>query len=217
MSIRAIAWAFEQDVPPTSKLVLLKLADNANDEGWCWPAQSTLARHTSLTRETVNRHISKLEAAGLLAVKRRTQEGVNLPNYYRLNLGGVVTEDHTGCDRRSQGVVTEDHTNRQKATVTEPKESARPQKPDWVDQQVWSDLLAARRAKKAPLTATAWSRIEGQIREGESKGYDPNDMLAEMVAAGWQGFRVDWYERRTGKNSATARNAVSMWLENGDE
>lgn len=119
MSIRAISWAFDAEVPPTTKLVLLKLADNSNDDGYCWPSQSTIARHTGLTRETINRHIRKLRHEGLVEIRHRMEDGVSLPNHYRLNLGGVVTENHRGCDGESQGVVTENHTEPSVRTVNE--------------------------------------------------------------------------------------------------
>lgn len=110
MSIKAIGWAFDQKVPPTTKLVLLKLADNANDDGWCWPSQSTLAKHTGLSRKSISRHIKNLSDAGLIEVKHRQRDGVSLPNHYLLNLRGVGSESHRGGVRESLGVGSESHT-----------------------------------------------------------------------------------------------------------
>lgn len=115
MSIRYLSWAWGQEVgSATTKIVLLKLADNSNDEGLSWPSQSYLAKHTELTRETINRHIKKLADAGILEVIHRSQDGVSLPNHYQFpkidGARGVVTEDHRGCDGESQGGVTENHT-----------------------------------------------------------------------------------------------------------
>jgi hypothetical protein len=39
------------------KLVLLALADCANDEGRCWPSASTLARKTGEGERTVRRAV----------------------------------------------------------------------------------------------------------------------------------------------------------------
>ena len=151
MSIKAIAWAFEQDVPPTTKLVLLKLADNANDEGLCWPAQSTLSRHTGLARETVNRHVKKLEQLGILKIRRRSKEGVSLPNHYLLNLRGVVTENHRGSDSESHGVVTEDHTEPSGSTVSKPNGQTAPDR----FREFWEAYPKKRDRKKA---RDAWKR-----------------------------------------------------------
>jgi Helix-turn-helix domain len=54
----------------TQKLVLLKLADNANDAGVCWPSVANIASHCDLTEEGVRNQIKKLAASGLLEVER---------------------------------------------------------------------------------------------------------------------------------------------------
>lgn len=54
----------------TQKLVLLALADNANDQGECWPSMETIARKCDLSVQGVRNHIQKLEAYGLLGVDR---------------------------------------------------------------------------------------------------------------------------------------------------
>ncbi|MBK6707558.1 MAG: helix-turn-helix domain-containing protein [Sphingomonadales bacterium] len=44
MSIQIMTVVWELDLPDSEKLALLALADNANDEGYCWPSMATLAR-----------------------------------------------------------------------------------------------------------------------------------------------------------------------------
>ena len=40
MSGKVVGWAMEQITgSPTAKLVLIKLADNANEHGICWPSK----------------------------------------------------------------------------------------------------------------------------------------------------------------------------------
>lgn len=88
MSWRATSWAAEQRTgSPISKLVLLKLADNANDEGACWPSLETIADHTELSRRTVQDHLTRLEGMGLIAVEeRKAGSGATLSNLYRLSV-----------------------------------------------------------------------------------------------------------------------------------
>lgn len=76
------------------------------------------------------------------------------------------------------------------------------QRPDDIDEQVWSDFLAHRRQKKAKLTPTAWKTIRKQLDLGIEKGHDPNEMLAVAMAAGWQGFEFEWYLNRKRKQTA---------------
>lgn len=126
MSIKAISWAFEQKLKPGPKLVLLKLADNANDEGYCWPSMTHVCEHTGLSRSSVIRHIKSLEAAGLLETKRRSKDGVNLPNHYQLplpNLEGVVSPcDQGGVTMTPGGGVTVTPKPSVDRTVNEPSE-----------------------------------------------------------------------------------------------
>lgn len=49
MSIRAMTWAWSITLPPTPKLVLMALADIADDTGLCWPSHSALAAKCSPT------------------------------------------------------------------------------------------------------------------------------------------------------------------------
>jgi len=91
VSIRFISWAFEVDgLSSSEKFVLVKLADNANDEGECWPSLDYIARHTSLSRPTVVKVIKKLEEIGVLEVTREKLGKVNLPNRYRLRDGDTA-------------------------------------------------------------------------------------------------------------------------------
>ena len=54
----------------TEKLVLLALADNANDQGVCWPSIATLAKKCDLTEQGVLNRIDLLEKAGQISIKK---------------------------------------------------------------------------------------------------------------------------------------------------
>ncbi|HEY7821260.1 MAG TPA: helix-turn-helix domain-containing protein, partial [Acidimicrobiia bacterium] len=65
MSIEALNWAWEQSCPnPTSKLVLMALADHANSDGECWPAMKRIAQLSGISPRQVSTHITNLEALG---------------------------------------------------------------------------------------------------------------------------------------------------------
>ncbi len=59
-----------------AKLVLLKLADNANDQGIAWPHIETIVSDTSLCRSSVFRALDKLEELGLITRSRGRNEVV---------------------------------------------------------------------------------------------------------------------------------------------
>lgn len=72
MSIRIMSAAWLADLPATEKLVLLALADNANDEGHCWPAVSTIMRKCGHGERTVRRSIKALIDKGHLKQNHRS-------------------------------------------------------------------------------------------------------------------------------------------------
>jgi hypothetical protein len=57
-------------MPPSPKAVLISLADNANDQGHCWPSIDTIGERTCLSRRAVIDAIKWLEAAGALTADR---------------------------------------------------------------------------------------------------------------------------------------------------
>jgi hypothetical protein len=90
-------------VSPTHKFVLVCLADQANEQGYCWPAVCTIAEWTCLSDRTVQRAIRDLCAAGLLSVTKRsgrsTMYQVHPP---QSNMGGdtlspPMAEGVSGC------------------------------------------------------------------------------------------------------------------------
>lgn len=85
------------------KLVLIKLADNANDSGVCWPSLSTIARVCSISRRSVINHINALEEAGLLKVTHRKGEKGNATNMYQLCLGGENSAPATNSEKPVHG------------------------------------------------------------------------------------------------------------------
>ena len=58
-----------------------------------------------------------------------------------------------------------------------------------VDAQVAADWIKVRKAKKAPLTATAW---EGVKREALLAGLTPAQAVKSATENGWQGFKASW-------------------------
>lgn len=108
MSIHVISWALKQKTgSSTAKLVLIKLADNADHTGFCWPSLEHIAEETELSRRAVIDNIRKLEKLGLVSVTRRKTEGVNLPNRYQLAVTGEVHKVRKGSERRAPEPISE--------------------------------------------------------------------------------------------------------------
>lgn len=87
MSLMMMDRAFKVRVGnPARKLVLVKLADNANDNGECWPSYGHIARECEMGKSTVRAHIKALEDAGYLVINNRRNGGINKSNMYQLTL-----------------------------------------------------------------------------------------------------------------------------------
>lgn len=72
MSIAALNWAWNQECPnATSKLVLLALADKANEDGECWPGMDTVAKMAGVSVRQISTHLTRLEEWGLIERRRR--------------------------------------------------------------------------------------------------------------------------------------------------
>jgi uncharacterized protein YdaU (DUF1376 family) len=74
-------------------------------------------------------------------------------------------------------------------------------RPEDVDQDVWDDFLAIRKAKRAVLTQTA---LDGIQREAGKAGWSLNDAIRETVSRGWQSFKADWVANSQNKPTETA-------------
>lgn len=83
MSITLMSRVWETALPSTQKMVLLALADNANDQGRsCFPSIKTLSEKCTTSIRAVQTHIASLEEAGLIARKVR----INVTSEYTLNV-----------------------------------------------------------------------------------------------------------------------------------
>jgi len=114
MSIRAISAAIEMDLQPSDKLILILLANNANDEtGDCFPSQSYLAKRSGLSRGHVNKIIKRLEAGNLVdVIPQYRDDGGRRSNRYRLNMyvtGGVRLDDSPSKETTQDPVITDDN------------------------------------------------------------------------------------------------------------
>lgn len=72
MSIWATAWAYEQTVKPVGrKFILVAIADFADEDGYCFPSQETLATMTDQGVSTVREHLKALETERLIRREHR--------------------------------------------------------------------------------------------------------------------------------------------------
>lgn len=69
-------------------LLLLALADFANDEGECWPSQATLALKTRMSERSVIRMVKKLAEQGAIFIQQE-RRGRSTRNSYTIIFGAL--------------------------------------------------------------------------------------------------------------------------------
>lgn len=92
---------------PLRKLVLVKLADNANDQGESWPSVPYIAEQCEISERSVQNHINALVKMGLVRVEsRKSANGLNQSNIYHLCLDATAVsgESPAPCGANPAGV-----------------------------------------------------------------------------------------------------------------
>ncbi|MCU6273320.1 helix-turn-helix domain-containing protein [Morganella morganii] len=80
------------------KLVLVKLADNANDQGESWPSVPYIAEQCEMSERSVQNHINALVEMGLVRIEsRKSANGLNQSNIYHLRLNAAVVSGESAA------------------------------------------------------------------------------------------------------------------------
>jgi hypothetical protein len=93
-TIMALVWPLQ--MPLTAKAVLVSLADQANDDGVCWPAVGTLCMRTCMSERTARNALRWLERTGAIGTAIRLKRDGSMssnaytvtPHLYRPELAG---------------------------------------------------------------------------------------------------------------------------------
>ena len=111
MSMRLMAQAMSIKVGnPLRKLVLIKLADNANDDGVCFPSYQYIADVCEISKASARNHIDALIEIGLVSKKARKNKDGSSSNLYTLHLDKGMPTDSTGMPTDSTGGMLGDST-----------------------------------------------------------------------------------------------------------
>ena len=85
MSVKVMSYVW--DIPSfkgSDKLVMLCLADHADDRGLCWPSIDTIARKSGVSSTTVKSTLKKLEAAGWLFKRTNSRRRIQVVWFVRI-------------------------------------------------------------------------------------------------------------------------------------
>jgi hypothetical protein len=206
MSIKLMTAVWERaDLSSTQKLVLLALADWANDEGLCWPSINRLAVKASLTSRGVQKSIRSLEDMGFIRREEVTGKG----NRYWISI--PANEVHP-CTAFTPPLNVVHPTPERGSDNTPYTHQDTPKDitalPDWLPIDAWNGWLDMRKQRKKPLTDRATSRAINKLEAMRDAGQDITEVLDRSTMNGW----TDLYEikekaigtNRTNKDGVSA-------------
>ncbi|HEJ9586875.1 TPA: helix-turn-helix domain-containing protein [Proteus mirabilis] len=209
MSMILMAKAMQLKVGnPSRKLVLIKLADNANDKGECFPSYQHVADQCEISRRSVINHIDALCEQGLVRKVYRSGEKGNSSNVYKLNLDDPIQESPS--EKSALGMVKDLHHPSEKSVpppseksaprtshsfepVNEPKKKGFDAKkesiPDWLDREIWFNWIDYRNEIKKPFKTKKTFELQVKfLLECLEEGYSPEEIINQSIANGWQGL-----------------------------
>ena len=124
MSRIANDWVWKQNIKPaTHKLILLAMADRADEYHCCYPSIARLERDTGLDRKTIQKGISNMIACGLLSDTGKRVGTTNKVRVLRMNIGEEQSQkrdDLQADNHPKNGNVPKNGNNPKNGTLNDP-------------------------------------------------------------------------------------------------
>ncbi|HHL1271277.1 TPA: helix-turn-helix domain-containing protein [Haemophilus influenzae] len=205
MSMRLMVQAMNCEVGnPARKLVLLKLADNANDDGICFPSYQYIADKCEMTRRSAISHIEYLIKMGLVSKKERKNKDGSISNLYFLHL--EQGSENFALDSENISLGSENfalggsenispRTSHSLEPVNEPKKTTQKSESEillerfGITGQLAKDFIAHRKAKKGVINQTQLNRLQ---KQADKAGISICEAVEICIERNWQGFNASW-------------------------
>lgn len=225
MSLDATRWAWMQTCRrATDKLVLLSMADRADENHVCFPSVTRLSADTQLNRKTVMEAIRRLQKVGLIDTVKST----GASNVYRL----VGVPDRAGTYPKN-GTSTKTGTSPKNGTTPVPKTvHDQSQKRDTNLSITSQEPTKRKKRTDESVTLSAWldSLPDGQlaIQEGGKalRYVEDQGIPIEWAWLAWKEFEKYYTEEGAKKRyadweghflNALRKNWYHIWYKRADE
>lgn len=189
MSLEAISWAFNLDLPSAgTKMTLLVLANSVDEDGFTTQSQARISNITSMTTRSIRTHLATLEKLGLLVRTPQTRaDGSTTANLFKLNIGATMADNVSNAHPAefSGGEENIDPWISVIDTPWEEKESS--PLPAYVSQEAWNGFVEMRETIRKPLTPLATKRIIKSLEKLRASGEDVNAVLDQSTINNWMG------------------------------
>ena len=173
MAYLKLLWLYydtEEPLPIDSKLLAFKIGSTADSVQLILDAYFQLDNNC-YRHKRCDAEISAYHARSVIAKEKANKRWSNakaMPQHTSGNAGG-----------------TKNDANREPITDNQIKDI----RPSDVDVDIWKDFVKHRKAKKAPITQTALTKIESEAKKAN---FSLQSALELMCARGWTGFEADW-------------------------
>lgn len=191
MSMRLMVQAMNCKVGnPARKLVLLKLADNANDDGICFPSYQYIADKCEMTRRSAISHIEYLIKMGLVSKKERKNKDGSISNLYFLHLEQGSENFALGGSENISPI-----TSHSLEPVNEPKKTTQKSESEMllerfgITGQLAKDFIAHRKTKRGAISETQLSCLQ---KQADKAGISICEVVEICIERNWQGFNASW-------------------------
>lgn len=181
MSIRLMAEVWRTDLPTVEKMVLLVIADHANDEGTqAYPAQVTIARKASISVRTVQRAVNSLVERGYIRLFKHSGGSADCrddrrPHLYQINLNALRGDTVTGRTDVADGATLATSTGRQSRPKNHPLEPSKKHQEDFdIFWSIYPRHAAKQAALKAWIKAVQVESVEVILAGARRYADDPN-------------------------------------------
>ena len=205
MSMRLMVQAMNCEVGnPARKLVLLKLADNANDDGVCFPSYQYIADKCEMSKRSAISHIDDLIKMGFVTKKARKNKDGSSANLYLLHLEQGGEKSALGGENISLGSENfalggseniSPRTSHSLEPVNEPKKTTQKSESEillerfGITGQLAKDFIAHRKTKRGAISETQLSRLQ---KQADKAGISICEVVEICIERNWQGFNASW-------------------------
>lgn len=191
---------------PNTVALFLHILTSANHKDGNWQGTTVLrgqmvcgrkqlSYDTGLTEQQVRTSLNQLKSTREITIKTTSKFSIiTITNWNKYQVDNQQIPNEQPAS--NQQVTTNKNDNNKKneknilgETPKTPKNWA--VRPEDVNQQIWDDFIALRKAKKSVLTHTALVNIENQAMQA---GMTLEEALEECCARGWQGFKANWMD-----------------------
>jgi hypothetical protein len=145
---------------PSDQAVFMWICSYVNDEGWCFPSRSRLAKDCGVSVKTVDRAMERIIEKGLMTKQIRKKGEKNLSNIYQVLIvenNGVVELCRQGGDKNDTGTIVSINQSQERTAAQSIAEN-------------WWNAYKTRTGGKTPTGKGAWHALiavaDGALKSG---------------------------------------------------